>query len=114
MAQYRDWTKSDFVFGDKECIPPTVKMLNQTVRRIGALTEINKQFRPNILRHTHITLLAEAGVDLNFIMNRVGHLNSKTTTEIYLNVTDGMREINSLKIHSKFTELLINFPENYQ
>ncbi|MDP1396230.1 MULTISPECIES: site-specific integrase [Lysinibacillus] len=74
--EYREWAKSDFVFGDKEGIPPIVKMLNQTVRRIGALTDINKQFRTYILRHTHISLLAEAGVDLNFIMNRVGHKNS--------------------------------------
>ncbi|MGE7999694.1 tyrosine-type recombinase/integrase [Lysinibacillus sp. NPDC093190] len=55
----RKWIKSDFVFGDKEGIPPTVKMLNQTVQRLGALTNINKQFRTYILGHTHISLLAE-------------------------------------------------------
>jgi len=81
-------------------------MLNQTVRRIGALTEINKLFRTYILRHPHINLLAEADVDLNFIMNRVGHKNSKTTTKIYLHVTTGMRANTSEKMHSKFTELL--------
>ncbi|MGN4124846.1 tyrosine-type recombinase/integrase [Lysinibacillus sphaericus] len=102
----REWIKSDFAFGDKEGIPPTVKMLNQTVRRLGALTDINKQFRTYILRHTHISLLAEAGVDLNFIMNRVGHKNSETTTKIYLHVTSGMRANASEKMHAKFTELL--------
>lgn len=102
----REWIKSDFVFGDKEGIPPTVKMLNQTVRRLGALTNINKQFRTYILRHTHISLLAEAGVDLNFIMNRVGHKSSDTTTKIYLHVTSGMRAAATDKMHVKFTELL--------
>jgi len=102
----REWIKSDFVFGDKEGIPPTVKMLNQTIRRLGALTGINKQFRTYILRHTHISLLAEAGVDLNFIMNRVGHKNSDTTTKIYLHVTSGMRVAANDKMHVKFTELL--------
>lgn len=53
----REWITSDFVFGDKEGIPPTVKMLNQSVRRLGALTDIHKQFRTYILRHTHISLL---------------------------------------------------------
>lgn len=106
--EYREWTNSDFVFGDKEGIPPTVKMLNQTVRRIGALTAINKQFRTYILRHTHISLLAEAGVDLNFIMNRVGHKNSGTTTKIYLHVTSGMRVVAAEKMHDKFTELLVD------
>jgi hypothetical protein len=38
----REWINSDFVFGDKVGILPTVKMLNQTVRRLGALTDINK------------------------------------------------------------------------
>ncbi len=102
----REWIKSDFVFGDKEGIPPTVKMLNQTVRRLGILTDINKQFRTYILRHTHISLLAEAGVDLNFIMNRVGHKNSDTTTKIYLHVTSGMRAVATEKMHTKFSELM--------
>ncbi|MEF7494386.1 site-specific integrase [Lysinibacillus sphaericus] len=104
----REWIKSDFVFGDKVGIPPTVKMLNQTVRRLGALTDIQKQFRTYILRHTHISLLAEAGVDLNFIMNRVGHKNSDTTTKIYLHVTSGMRAAATEKMHDKFTMLLEN------
>ncbi|MEY9972313.1 integrase [Lysinibacillus sp. RC46] len=103
----REWVKSEFVFGDKEGIPPTVKMLNQTVRRLGALTDIQKQFRTYILRHTHISLLAEASVDLNFIMNRVGHKNSDTTTKIYLHVTSGMRAAATEKMHAKFTELLV-------
>jgi len=105
-SEDRDWIKSDFVFGDKEGIPPTVKMLNHTVRRLGALIDINKQFRTYILRHTHISLPAEAGVDLNFIMNRVGHKNSETTTKIYLHVTSGMRVAATEKMHAKFTELL--------
>lgn len=50
--------------------------------------------------------LIEAGVDLNFIMNRVGHKNSETTTKIYLHVTSGMRENASQKMHAKFTQLL--------
>lgn len=104
----REWIKSDFIFGDKEGIPPTVKMLNQTVRRLGANTDIKKQFRTYILRHTHISLLAEAGVDLNFIMNRVGHKNSDTTTKIYLHVTSGMRAVATEKMYDKFTELLKN------
>ncbi|WP_375200627.1 tyrosine-type recombinase/integrase [Bacillus sp. RS11] len=102
----REWIKSGFVFGDKEGIPPTVKMLNQTVRRLGALTDINKQFRTYILHHTHISLLAEAGVDLNFNMSRVGHKNSDTTTNIYLHITSGMRAAATEKMHDKFTQLI--------
>lgn len=45
-------------------------------------------------------------MDLNFIMNRVGHKNSDTTTKIYLHVTSGMRVNASEKMHAKFTGLL--------
>lgn len=102
----KDWVHSEFLFGDQNGIPPTVKLLNQTVKRISNKTSIKKSFYTYILRHTHISLLAEAGVDLNLIMDRVGHKNSKTTTEIYLHVTKGMRENAAQKMHSKFTELL--------
>ncbi|WP_281274637.1 hypothetical protein [Lysinibacillus telephonicus] len=38
-------------------------------------------------------------------MDRVGYKNSKTTTEIYLHVTKGMKENAAQKMHAKFTEL---------
>ena len=102
----KDWIESDFLFSDVEGILPTVKTLNQFVRRRGKETEIKKRFYTYILRHTHISLLAEAGVDLQYIMNRVGHKNSATTTKIYLHVTEGMRENAASMMHKKFTELL--------
>ncbi|MFF5994835.1 tyrosine-type recombinase/integrase [Lysinibacillus sp. KU-BSD001] len=104
--EQKDWISSEYLFGDVDGIPPTIKILNQHIRRLGQKTGIEKQFRTYILRHTHISLLAEAGVDLQFIMGRVGHKNSKTTTQIYLHVTEGMRENAAQKMHTKFTELL--------
>lgn len=101
-----NWKDDGFVFGEQEGYPTTVKMLNRAVKRIASRTNIEKPFRTYILRHTHISLLAEAEVDLNYIMNRVGHKNSDTTTKIYLHVTGGMRENASQKMHAKFTALL--------
>lgn len=37
--------------------------------------------------HTHISLLAEAGVPLHEIMDRVGQLDDETTKRVYLHVT---------------------------
>ncbi|WP_223557050.1 tyrosine-type recombinase/integrase [Lysinibacillus sphaericus] len=101
-----NWKEDGFVFGEQEGYPTTVKMLNRAVKRIASRTNIDKPFRTYILRHTHISLLAEAEVDLNYIMSRVGHKNSDTTTKIYLLVTGGMRENASQKMHAKFTALL--------
>ena len=100
------WQDHGYVFGEQDGFPTTVKMLNRAVKRIASRTNIDKPLRTYILRHTHISLLAEAEVDLNYIMNRVGHKNSDTTTKIYLHVTGGMRENASKKMHAKFTALL--------
>lgn len=107
----KDWEKSEFLFGDNTGVPPTIKSLNQYCKRLGSAAKINKQCRTYILRHTHISLLAEANVDLQYIMNRVGHLNSKTTTQIYLHVTEGMRKNATIKMHERFTKLLQLSPE---
>ena len=47
-------------------------------------------------------------MDLNFIMNRVGHKNSDNTTKIYLHVTLRMRVVAAEKKHGKFEELMEN------
>ena len=43
-------------------------------------------------RHTHISKLAELGVPLYIIQNRVGHADSETTRDIYLHVTQTAKE----------------------
>lgn len=45
---------------------------------------------PHIFRHTHASLLAEAGVGLQEIMDRLGHANDNTTRRIYLHITKHM------------------------
>ena len=43
------------------------------------------------LRHTHATLLLEAGVDVKTVSERLGHDNVQTTLQLYGHVTQGMR-----------------------
>lgn len=45
---------------------------------------------PHLLRHTHISMLAELGVNIKTTMKRVGHADSATTLNIYTHVTDTM------------------------
>lgn len=55
----------------------------------GRLTEkvTGRRLTPHALRHTHVSLLAEAGVPLETISRRLGHNDSAITREIYLHVT---------------------------
>ncbi|WP_254871007.1 tyrosine-type recombinase/integrase [Bacillus sp. Marseille-Q1617] len=43
------------------------------MRRLLKIAELNLQLTPHSLRHTHTSLLAEAGVSLPQIMERLGH-----------------------------------------
>ncbi len=40
------------------------------------------------LRHTHISTLAQLGINLKAIQDRVGHSDYKITLEIYTHLTD--------------------------
>lgn len=102
----RNYKESEFLFRLPDGFPPTVDYLRTVTKRLGEKIKINKPLHTYMLRHTHISLLAEAGVNLPYIMNRVGHKNSKTTTEIYLHVTNGMRDNARGKMHEKFSKLL--------
>lgn len=48
--------------------------------------------RTHIFRHTHASLLAEQGVDLQLIMRRLGHEDDEITKKIYIHVTKKTRE----------------------
>lgn len=64
------------------------KYLKDNAERILGREKIT----PHVLRHTHVSLMAEQGVDLDTISRRLGHENSKVTREIYLHVTKKMKE----------------------
>lgn len=62
------------------------------MNRLLRMTSIKKHATPHIFRHTHISMLAEAGVYLTTIMKRVGHDDQETTLNIYTHVTEKMKK----------------------
>lgn len=52
-------------------------------------------------RHTHCSLLFEAGIEMNSVKDRLGHSNIKTTMNIYAHVTKSER--------SKTADVFSNF-----
>lgn len=53
--------------------------------------ELMIHFNFHALRHTHATMLIEAGVPIKAVSERLGHSNTRTTIETYVHVTEGMR-----------------------
>ena len=45
-----------------------------------------------MLRHSHISLLAELGVPIKAIMERVGHIDESITLRVYSHVTQNMHD----------------------
>nr|WP_270327117.1 tyrosine-type recombinase/integrase [Lactococcus petauri] len=61
----------------------------------GKETGLDKQFSCHCMRHSHISLLAERGINQKVVMQRVGHATSTITNNIYTHVTPNMsKELN--------------------
>lgn len=61
---------------------------------------IGRTITVHALRHTHASLLLEKGIPVETISRRLGHENSKVTKEIYLHVTEKLKEKDNKKIAS--------------
>ena len=61
---------------------------------------LDKELTIHALRHTHASLLLENGTPIDTISRRLGHEDSKVTKEIYLHVTEKLKEKDNERIAS--------------
>jgi integrase len=82
-------------------LAPVVRRANEIRggRGIAAMPSVT----PHALRRTYISLMLEAGAPLPYVMDQVGHADSKTTLEIYAQV---QKRVSRTNIHAAFDELL--------
>lgn len=95
----------DFIFTkEREYLgyPEIPKTVERRMRRILKIAGLNTVLSPHSLRHTHTSLLAEAGVSLPEIMERLGHKDDDTTRNVYMHVTKAMKK----EASQKFSELM--------
>ncbi|OMD05720.1 tyrosine-type recombinase/integrase [Paenibacillus sp. FSL R5-0636] len=104
--QADDYHNGKFIFCHDNGYPYVQKNIIDRMKRIMKKTSIKKHATPHILRHTHISLLTEVGVDLKTIMHRVGHGDSKTTLKIYTHVTERMKKSANEKVRIHFGKIL--------
>ena len=76
-----------YIFTNSTGNPFNIQYINKKLRQIKIA---DKKISSHIFRHTHISMLAELGLSLKSIMQRVGHNDPKTTLSIYTHVTDNM------------------------
>jgi integrase len=109
--RYRDtYHDKGFVFAqmDKEFAgyPVYPKLIGLRMRRLLKIAGLSTDFTPHSLRHTHTSLLAEAGVSLEQIMDRLGHTDDDTTKNIYLHITKPKKKEASQKFGQLMQGLL--------
>lgn len=103
MDHYHD---ANFVFARSDGYPFITKKILKRMERLLVKTSIKKRATPHIFRHTHISMLAEAEVDLKTIMERVGHDDAKTTLKIYTHVTKNMKKSATEKLTKYFSDII--------
>jgi integrase len=99
------WHDKDFIFANlfrHHGYPILVKTVENSMRKYLQLAGLNDALTPHSLRHTHTSLLAEAGVSLEQIMDRLGHSNDQITRLVYLHVTRTRKK----EASQKFTQLM--------
>lgn len=57
-----------------------------------SIKTIGRPVHAHMLRHTHATMLVEAGLTYEEVALRLGHEDSKITRKIYVHITEKMRE----------------------
>ncbi|OPA76774.1 site-specific integrase [Paenibacillus selenitireducens] len=105
MEKRNTYFDEGYVFANENAFPgyPLVPAdLIKRMNRILKLAKINHKLSPHSLRHTHTSLLAEADVSLETIMNRLGHHDDKVTRTVYLHVTKPRKK----EASQKFAKLM--------
>lgn len=101
--RFKPLTSDDYIFCfEKWNQPTTIACFIQILKKYGKEAGIDKNLTSHIFRHSHISFLAESGLPIKSIMDRVGHSNAKMTLEIYSHTTQDMEDKLVNKLDSIF------------
>ena len=91
--RFQPLSSDDYIFCfERWNQPTTIACFIQILKKYGKEAGIDKNLTSHIFRHSHISFLAESGLPIKSIMDRVGHSNAKMTLEIYSHTTQDMEE----------------------
>ena len=85
-AWSRIYTEKGYFFTTSTGNPIRYADINRALRSL----KLPRHISTHVFRHTHIFLLAELGVPLKTIMERVGHVNPQTTLAVYSHASEKM------------------------
>ncbi|MCI1694497.1 tyrosine-type recombinase/integrase [Aneurinibacillus aneurinilyticus] len=59
---------------------------------------------PHALRHTHAVHLLEAGANIKYVSERLGHASVKVTADTYLHITKKIED-DALALYEQYVEI---------
>lgn len=86
----KDWHKystKGLLFKNELGNPKSIVHVNNLLNRVWRRYPDFKRITPHGFRHTHCSLLFEAGATIKEVQERLGHENIQTTMDIYAHVT---------------------------
>lgn len=86
------YQEKGFIFAREDGHPQLRKVVETRLKRLLKKAGIMKNITPHSFRHTHTSLLIEAGVGIKEIQQRLGHTDVNTTMNIYAHMTANMEE----------------------
>ena len=95
---FKGYEEQGYIFTAKRGNPYDMQYINKLLKQVHIE---GKHLTTHIFRHTHISILAELGIPLKAIMQRVGHNDPATTLSIYTHVTQDMKNDIVEKLNSR-------------
>lgn len=95
---FKGYEEQGYIFTAKRGNPYDMQYINKLLKQVHIE---GKHLTTHIFRHTHISILAELGIPLKAIMQRVGHNDPATTLSIYMHVTQHMKNDIVEKLNSR-------------
>ncbi|WP_210471676.1 tyrosine-type recombinase/integrase [Sporosarcina sp. 6E9] len=101
MKQRLVYDDQNFIFAESTGQPRVLKQVALRLQRLMKRMDTDKHITAHGFRHTHTSLLIEAGAGVKEIQERLGHGDVNTTMNIYAHMTKNVEEETS----HKFSEL---------
>lgn len=94
------YVDNQFILARNDGHPQLRKVVETRLKRLLKKADIDKNITPHSFRHTHTSLLIEAGVGVKEIQQRLGHTDINTTMNTHM--TANMKE----KASHQFSKLM--------
>ncbi|WP_322783467.1 tyrosine-type recombinase/integrase [Streptococcus danieliae] len=91
LKDWKVYSTKGLLFKNENGDPKSIVHVNNMLNRIWRRYPGFKRITPHGFRHTHCSLLFEAGASVKEVQERLGHENIQTTMDIYAHVTQNAK-----------------------